>query len=209
MPNLGYSKLPAVTRTWKGARKGGVGRGWGTSLPFQPAGRKAVGKHWSKRKLLPFSGSLFYIKTRSLNLRRRIKDWEGVSKTILYCQRKVWNLRSMHRILMKGCWFLLKFHWNFSGTLGLGPFALQNSKLQHQTCSSCLDLQPCRNNVLRKTRVASSIFPEQFDRLMGEFQTTGVWNNNIDSFCYGKIIPAQRRTEFWLPSFGQGLSSCV
>lgn len=64
--------------------------------------------------------------------------------------------------------------------------------------------------MLYKTRVASSIFPEQFDRLLGEFQTTGVWNNDIDSFCKVKIILAQRRTEVWLPSFGQGsLSSCV
>lgn len=66
-------------------------KGLGYLFAFLLWDRKAVGKHWSKRKLLSFPGSLSYIKTRSLNLWRRIKDWGGVSKTVLYCQRKVWN----------------------------------------------------------------------------------------------------------------------
>lgn len=47
-----------------------------------------------------------------------------------------------------------------------------------------------------RSGVAQSIFPEQLDKLLGKFQTTGIWNNNIYSFYNVKIIPAQRRTVF-------------
>lgn len=74
--SLGYSRLPAVTRTWKRARRS-VWAAAGVPLGLFNSG---MGKNGSKRKLLPSPGRTSYIKTRGLNLWRQIKVCGGCHK---------------------------------------------------------------------------------------------------------------------------------
>lgn len=145
------------------------------------------------------------MKTGSLNLRRRIKDW-WVSLKLFYIVRGRCGTEE------QAYDFNEKFGWSFQGTLGLGAFALQNSERSEQTFSVHLDLESCRNKILCQTGAGWGIFPAQLNRLLDAFQTIGFWNNASHSFSDVKITLAQRRTEFWLTPafvFQRRLLSCI
>lgn len=80
----GYSEFP-VTPTGKREQEVQFGKGLRHLFAFLTLGSLKLGGS-TKLKLLPFPGSPSYLKTWSLNLWRRIKDW-GVSLKRFYIVR--------------------------------------------------------------------------------------------------------------------------